>query len=76
MHTRGAFSTHGDAARRLVDRVDLVEMSSSVLGRALLPFPKPVRALDALHPPVTAALPPHIHLHRAGPWLLGGGRCS
>lgn len=30
--------------------------------------------LIALHPPVTAALPSHIHLHRAGPWLLGAGR--
>lgn len=49
VHARGAFSTHGDAARRLVDRVDLVEMSSSVFGRALLPCPKPGRTPDALH---------------------------
>jgi hypothetical protein len=32
-----------------VDRINLVEMSGPVLGRALLPFALPVRTLDALH---------------------------
>ena len=41
--------THGDAARALVGRVALLEMVSPVLARALEPFPKPVRTLDALH---------------------------
>lgn len=49
VHARGAASTHGGDARRLVDRVNLLEMSADVLGRALLPFPQPVRTLDALH---------------------------
>ena len=49
VHARGAASTHGGDARRLVDRVNLLEMSAEVLGRALLPFPQPVRTLDALH---------------------------
>jgi len=49
VHARGAAATHGGAARRLVDRVSLVEMSARVLGRALLPFAPPPRTLDALH---------------------------
>ena len=49
VHARGAVSSHGAAARRLIDRVNLLEMSESVLGRALLPFAQPVRTLDALH---------------------------
>lgn len=49
IHARGAAATHGDAARRLVDRINLLEMSPRVLSRALLPFAQPVRTLDALH---------------------------
>lgn len=49
VHARGVMATHGDDARRLVDRVNLLEMSARVLGRALLPFAQPVRTLDALH---------------------------
>ncbi len=49
VHARGAAATHGGDARRLVDRVHLVEMAPQVLGRALLPFAQPVRTLDALH---------------------------
>jgi predicted nucleic acid-binding protein len=41
--------SHGDAARSLVGRVALLELVSPVLMRALEPFPKPVRTLDALH---------------------------
>lgn len=33
----------------LLGRVAFVEMIPEVLGRALLPFPVPVRTLDALH---------------------------
>jgi predicted nucleic acid-binding protein len=40
---------HAAAARQLVDRANLLEMSAAVLGRALLPFAQPVRTLDALH---------------------------
>ena len=49
LHARGAAATHGDDARELVDRINLVEMAGPVLGRALLPFAQPVRTLDALH---------------------------
>ena len=49
IHARAAQATHGDAARQLVDRANLLEMSAEVLGRALLPFAQPVRTLDALH---------------------------
>jgi len=33
----------------LLGRIALVELSLPVLARALEPFPKPVRTLDALH---------------------------
>jgi hypothetical protein len=49
VHARGLGSTHGERARTLTGRVDLVELSPAVLGRALEPFPVPVRTLDALH---------------------------
>lgn len=49
IHARAAAATHGEAARQLVDRVNLLEMSAEVLGRALRPFAQPLRTLDALH---------------------------
>jgi predicted nucleic acid-binding protein len=49
LHARGLAKTHGELARALVDRVALVELSPLVLGRALEPFPRPVRTLDAFH---------------------------
>jgi predicted nucleic acid-binding protein len=49
VHARGAVPSHGGDARQLVDRVNLLEMSAAVLGRALRPFAQPVRTLDALH---------------------------
>jgi len=49
VHARGATASHGADARRLVDRVNLLDMSTAVLTRALRPFPPPVRTLDALH---------------------------
>jgi predicted nucleic acid-binding protein len=41
--------SHGEPARRLVERLAIVEMLPNVLARALEPFPAPVRTLDALH---------------------------
>jgi hypothetical protein len=41
--------SHGEEARALIQRVALVELAPPVLGRALEPFPIPVRTLDALH---------------------------
>ena len=36
-------------ARRLLERLAILEMLPNVLARALEPFPAPVRTLDALH---------------------------
>jgi predicted nucleic acid-binding protein len=49
LHGRGLGGTHGDAARRVIARLALIELVSPVLVRALEPFPQPVRTLDALH---------------------------
>jgi hypothetical protein len=49
IHARRLSRTHGDLARELIERLALVELISPVLGRALEPFPAPVRTLDALH---------------------------
>jgi predicted nucleic acid-binding protein len=43
VHARRLVASHGEAARALL------ELVSPVLIRALEPFPKPVRTLDALH---------------------------
>jgi len=40
---------HHEDARKLLSRVELIELSQLVLARALEPFPIPVRALDSLH---------------------------
>jgi predicted nucleic acid-binding protein len=42
-------ATHGDLIRSLLARLNLLELSPPILVRALAPFPKPVRTLDALH---------------------------
>ncbi len=49
VHARGAAASYAVDARQLVDRVNLLEMSEAVLGRALLPFSHPVRTQGALH---------------------------
>lgn len=49
IHARGLGSSHGDAARALIGRVALIEMTPPVLVRALEPFIISVRTLDALH---------------------------
>ena len=51
LHARGLADSHGDAARRLVGRVALLELTPRVLARALdaFPGPEPLRTLDALH---------------------------
>jgi hypothetical protein len=49
IHSRKLARTHADEARSLLGRVALVELSPPVLVRALEPFPKPGRTLDALH---------------------------
>jgi hypothetical protein len=49
VHSRGLERPHGDKVREVLDAVSLVELTPFVLGRALEPFPAPVRTLDALH---------------------------
>lgn len=49
LNGRGLATSHGEAARRLLERLALLELVPTVLARALEPFPGPVRTLDALH---------------------------
>ncbi len=49
INARRLARSHGDHVRALVGRVALIELTPPVLARALEPFPKPVRTLDALH---------------------------
>jgi len=49
LHALDAAESHGDAARALIGRIALLELSPIVLARVLEPFPVRVRTLDALH---------------------------
>ena len=53
LHARGFAESHGEAVRRLIGRVALLELAPPVLARALDAFPNPgpgpLRTLDALH---------------------------
>ena len=49
IHARKLGRSHGDEVRSLLGRVALIELAPTVLVRALEPFPKPVRTLDAIH---------------------------
>jgi predicted nucleic acid-binding protein len=49
LNARKLARSHGEAARALLLRLDLLELVAPVLERALEPFPAPVRTLDALH---------------------------
>ena len=49
IHARRLARSHGESVRTLVGRVALVELAPPVLSRALEPFPRPLRTLDALH---------------------------
>ena len=49
IHARKLARSHADEVRSLLGRIAFIELSSPVLIRALEPFPKPVRTLDALH---------------------------
>ena len=41
--------SHGNEARQLLGRVDLIDLDEPVLSRALEPLPVAIRTLDALH---------------------------
>ena len=51
LHARGLAESYGEAASRLIGQVALLELSPSVLARALDAFPGlgALRTLDALH---------------------------
>jgi len=49
IHARKLMRSHADEVRSLLSRLALIELATPVLARALEPFPKPVRTLDALH---------------------------
>jgi predicted nucleic acid-binding protein len=49
LNARGHDRSHGEAARALLERVALLELTPPVLARALEPFPVHVRTLEALH---------------------------
>jgi predicted nucleic acid-binding protein len=49
LNARRLGASHGEMARRLLERLAILEMLPSVLARALEPFETPVRPLDALH---------------------------
>ena len=61
LHARGLTESYGEAARWLIGRVALLELSPSVLARALDAFPGPgaLRTLDALHLASCAYLAEH-----------------
>ena len=49
IHARNLTRSHSDEVRALLNRIAFIELSSPVLTRALEPFPKPMRTLDAIH---------------------------
>ncbi len=49
LNARGLAQSHREAASDLESRISYLELVPPVLGRALEPFPLPVRTLDALH---------------------------
>jgi predicted nucleic acid-binding protein len=49
LNARRLAASHGELARRLLERLALLEVLPNVLARALELFPTPVRTLDALH---------------------------
>ena len=61
LHARGLAESHGEAARWLIGRVALLDLSPSVLATALDAFPGPgaLRTLDALHLASCAYLAEH-----------------
>jgi predicted nucleic acid-binding protein len=49
LHARSMANSLGRGARALLTGIELVELSETVLARALEAWPTPVRTLDALH---------------------------
>ena len=49
VNARGLARSHDEQVRGLLGRLAFLELSRPVLARAVEPFTKPVRTLDALH---------------------------
>ena len=49
VHARGLGASHGESVRLLLARFGWLEMTPTVLARALEPWPLSLRTLDALH---------------------------
>jgi hypothetical protein len=49
IHARRLGDSHSEAVRLLLGRLSLLELTHTVLARALKPWPTPLRTLDALH---------------------------
>ena len=49
VHARGLAGSHGEQVRVVLGRLAFIELTPTVLSRALEPFPMTVRTLDALH---------------------------
>jgi len=49
IHARRLGGSHSEAARLLLGRLSWLELTPTVLARALEPWPAPLRTLDALH---------------------------
>ena len=49
LHAHDRADTHGRIARDLLGGIQMLDLSSGALPRALEAFPLPVRTLDALH---------------------------
>ena len=49
MNARGLARSHDEQVRGLLGRLAFLELSRPILTRAVEPFTKPVRTLDALH---------------------------
>jgi predicted nucleic acid-binding protein len=49
VHARGLTSSHGHEVRELLEHVEMIELTPTVLARALDTWPFAIRTLDALH---------------------------
>ena len=49
LNSLGLADSHGPLLQTLCERLGFLELRRTVLGRALEPFPTPVRTLDTLH---------------------------
>ncbi len=49
IHRRQLTKSHAEATETLLARIGFLEMDRPALARALEPFPRAVRALDAIH---------------------------